>query len=204
MRVLALLLDVPSLEAGHQYDFRDVPPGQSGGEDGGGGIGTVWIVAVGVLALFVVALFVSLDPSKAIARLKSVAPKALILVVIAVPLLAWAAFSSGDDEQPSLVVERWTNDAGAPELIIWLGEKDLNTLEATDGKRTVQVECVGRDGQVVLDAEQTWPFVANEAGYDAPHAHQPASREQLQQADRCRLLGTRVQLESDVTGALTG
>jgi hypothetical protein len=203
MRVLALLLDVPFIEAGHQYDFRDVPPGESSGEGGGGGIGTVWIVAVGLLALVVVALFVSLNPSKAIARLKAVAPKALILVVIAVPLIAWAA-SSGGDEQQSLVVERWTNDAGAPELIIWLGEKDLNTLETTNGKRTVQVECVGRDGQVVLDAEQTWPFVDNEAGYDAPHAHQPASREQLQRADRCRLLGTRVQLETDVTGALTG
>jgi hypothetical protein len=203
MRVLALLLDVPFIEAGHQYDFRDVPPGESTGEGGGGGIGTVWIVAVGLLALVVVALFVSLNPSKAMARLKAVAPKALILVVIAVPLIAWAA-SSGGDEQQSLVVERWTNDAGAPELIIWLGEKDLNTLETTDGKRTVQVECVGRDGQVVLDAEQTWPFVDNEAGYDAPHAHQPASREQLQRADRCRLLGTRVQLETDVTGALTG
>ena len=203
MRILALLLDVPFIEAGHQYDFRDVPPGESSGEGGGGGIGTVWIVAVGLLALVVVALFVSLNPSKAIARLKAVAPKALMLVVIAVPLIAWAA-SSGGDEQQSLVVERWTNDAGAPELIIWLGEKDLNTLETTDGKRTVQVECVGRDGQVVLDAEQTWPFVDNEAGYDAPHAHQPASREQLQRADRCRLLGTRVQLETDVTGALTG
>ena len=203
MRVLALLLDVPFIEAGHQYDFRDVPPGESSGEGGGGGIGTVWIVAVGLLALVVVALFVSLNPSKAIARLKAVAPKALILVVIAVPLIAWAA-SSGGDEQQSLVVERWTNDAGAPELIIWLGEKDLNTLETTNGKRTVQVECVGRDGQVVLDAEQTWPFVDNEAGYDAPHAHQPASREQLQRADRCRLLGTRVQLETDVTGALPG
>jgi hypothetical protein len=196
MRILALLLDVPFIEAGHQYDFRDVPPGESSGEGGGGGIGTVWIVAVGLLALVVVALFVSLNPSKAIARLKAVAPKALILVVIAVPLIAWAASSGGD--------ERWTNDGGAPELIIWLGEKDLNTLETTDGKRTVQVECVGRDGQVVLDAEQTWPFVDNEAGYDAPHAHQPASREQLQRADRCRLLGTRVQLETDVTGALTG
>ena len=202
MRVLALLLDVPFIEAGHQYDFRDVPPGESSGEGGGGGIGTVWIVAVGLLALVVVALFVSLNPSKAIARLKAVAPKALILVVIAVPLIAWAA-SSGGDEQQSLVVERWTNDAGAPELIIWLGEKDLNTLETTDGKRTMQVECVGRDGQVVLDAEQTWPFVDNEAGYDAPHAHQPASREQLQRADRCRLRGTRARLEADVTGALT-
>jgi hypothetical protein len=203
MRLLALLLDVPSIEAGHQYDFNDVPAGESGGEGEQGGIGAPWIIAAGVLALVAVAVLVSLNPSKAIARLKAVAPKALILVFIAVPLIAWAASSSSDEQQQSLVVERWTNDAGAPELIIWLGEKDLNTLETTNGKRTVQVECVGRDGQVVLDAQQTWPFVDNEAGYDAPHAHQPASREQLQRAERCRLLGTRVQLETDVTGALT-
>ena len=201
MRLLALLLDVPSIEAGHQYDFRDVPPGESGGGEEGG-IGAPWIIAVVVLAVAAVAVLVSLNPSKAIARAKAAAPKALILVVIAAPLVAWAAFSSGDEQQ-SLTVERWTKDAGAPELIIWLGEKDLNTLETTNGKRTVQVECVGRDGQVVLDAEQTWPFVDNEAGYDSPHAHQPASREQLQRADRCRLRGTRARLEADVTGALT-
>jgi hypothetical protein len=204
MRFLPFLfeqIDLPSLEAGHQYDFRDVPPGESGGDGEEGGIGTPWIIAVVVLALLAVALLVSLNPSKAIARLKALAPKALILVVIAVPLIAWAASSGGD--AASLSVERWTNDVGAPELIISLGAQDLNTLETTNGKRTVRVECVGRDGDVVLDAEQRWPFVDGEPGYDSPHAHQVASREQLQRADRCRLRGTRVQLEASVKGALT-
>lgn len=196
------LIDPPSLEAGHQYDFRDVPPGESSGGGEEGGIGTPWIIAVAVLALVAIAVLVSLNPSKAIARMKAVAPKALILVVIAVPLIAWAAFSTGDEQQ-SLSVERWTNDAGTPELIISLGAQDLNTLETTNGSRTVRLECVGRDGQVVLDAEQRWPFVDEEPGYDSPHAHQAASREQLQRADRCRLRGTRVPLEASVTGALT-
>jgi hypothetical protein len=201
MQLLALLLDIPSLEAGHQYDFRDVPPGESDGGGEVGGIGMPWIIAVVVLALVAVAVLVSLNPSKAIARLKAVAPKALILVIIATPLIAWAASSNGG-EQESLIVERWTNDAGAPELIISLGTKDLNTLETTNGKRTVGVECVGRDGIVVLAAEQRWPFIDGEPGYDSPHAHQAASREQLQRADRCRLRGTRVRLEADVTGVL--
>ncbi|MGH2450488.1 MAG: hypothetical protein ACRDGE_04300 [Candidatus Limnocylindria bacterium] len=201
MRLLAFLLEVPSLEAGHQYDFRDVPPGESGGGGEVGGIGTPWIIAVVVLVLVAVAVLVSLNPSKALTRLKAIAPKALILVVIATPLVVWAAFSGGD--AASLSVERWTNDAGTPELIISLGAKDLNTLETTDGKRTVRVECVGRDGDLVLDAEQRWPFVDGEPGYDSPHAHQAASREQLQQADRCRLRGTRVHLEANVKGALT-
>jgi hypothetical protein len=202
MRLLALLLDVPSIEAGHQYDFRDVPPGESGGEGEEGGIGAPWIIAAVVLALVAVAVLVSLDPSKAITRLKAVAPKALILIVIAVPLIAWAASSSGDEQQ-SLVVERWTNDAGAPELIVSLGEEDLNTLETTNGERTVRLECFGRDGQLVLDGNQKWPFLDDEPGYDAPHAHQAASREQLQRADRCSLRGTRVRLEADVKGTLT-
>jgi hypothetical protein len=202
MWLLALLLEVPSLEAGHQYDFSDVPPGESGGGGEVGGIGTPWILAIVVLALVAVAVLVSLNPSSAIARLKAVAPKALILVVIAAPLIAWAASSNGDEQQ-SLTVERWTNDAGASELIVSLGAKDLNTLETTSGSRTVRLECVGRDGQVVLDAEQRWPFVDDEPGYDSPHAHQAASREQLQRADRCRLRGTRVDLEASVKGALT-
>jgi hypothetical protein len=66
------------------------------------------------------------------------------------------------------IVERWTNDARAPELIISLGEKGLNALETTDGKRIVRVECVDREGQVVLDAEQRWPFIDGEPGYDSP------------------------------------
>ncbi|MGH3029295.1 MAG: hypothetical protein ACRDNE_00735 [Gaiellaceae bacterium] len=204
MQLLPLLyeqVDLPSIMAGHQYNFRDAPPGEPSGEGGEGGIGTPWIIAVVVLALVAVAVLVSLNPSKAIARLKAVAPKALILVLVAVPLIAWAAFSGGDEQD--LVVERWTNDAGAPELIISLGEKDVNTLETTDGKRTVRVECVGRDGQVVLDAKQRWPFIDSEPGYDSPHAHQAASREQLQRADRCRIRGTRVHLEANVKGVLT-
>jgi hypothetical protein len=195
------LIDLPSIEAGHQYDFNDVPPGESSGGSDEGGIGTPWIIGVIVLALVAVAVLVSLNPSKAIVRLKAVAPKALILIVIAVPLIAWAASSSGDEQQ-SLIVERWTNDAGASELIVSLGEKDLNTLETTNGNRTVRLECVGRDGELVLDAEQRWPFVDGEPGYDSPHAHQAASREQLQRADRCRLRGTRVHLEADVKGVL--
>ena len=78
----------------------------------------------------------------------------------------------------------------------------MNTLETTDGRRAVRIECFDRDGQVILDAEQRWPFRVNEAGYDYPHVHQAATREQLQQADRCELRGTRVRLEADVKGVL--
>lgn len=192
--------DFPSVLAGHGYQFRDVPSGEPGSDEEEGGIGTAWILAVLFLALLTVGVLVSLDPSGARKKLRRVAPKALILVAIAAPLVAWTASAGGDEK--SLTVERSVGLYGAPELLISLGDEDLNTLETTDGERFVHVECVGRDGQVVLAADQAWPFV-DEPGFDYPHAHQVATREQLQRADRCRLGVTRVRLEADVSGVLT-
>jgi hypothetical protein len=174
---------------------------ESSGDDGGGGIGTAPIVIVVVLAFVSVGLLVSLSPSTAKARLRRVAPLALLTAMMAAPLLLWAATSGGDEK--SLIVERATTPAGTPEFIVSLAEDDLNTLDTTKGKRTVRVECVDREGQVVLEAEKRWPF-PSERGYDYPHRHQRASAEQLRRVDRCRLKGTSVRLEADVEGSLTG
>jgi hypothetical protein len=204
MRVLlsALLdLDLQTFIGGHGYDFRGSPSAEPSGDDGGGGIGMGPILAVLLLTFGTLGLLVWLSPSSAAAKVKTVGRGALVVGVIAVPLIVWAG-SSGGDEQ-SLIVERATSRTGAAEFIVSLVEDDLNTLQTSRGKRAVRVQCLGRDGQVVLDAKRKWPFV-DEPGYDYPHAHQPASREQLQQADRCRLRGTRVPLEADVEGALTG
>jgi hypothetical protein len=196
------LLDFPFVLGGHGYDTGVMPRGEPRGDDDGeGGIGVGWIVAVLLLTLVTAALLVSLNPSNAWAKLKAVAPMASIVVIIAAPLLVWAGSSEGDEE--TLIVERASGVTGAPEFLISLADEDLNTLETTNGKRAVRVECLGREGQVVLDSEQRWPFIS-EPGYDYPHAHQAASAEQLQRADRCRLRGTRVRLEADVKGALTG
>jgi hypothetical protein len=100
-----------------------------------------------------------------------------------------------------LLVERATSRAGTPELIVYLGDEDLNTLETSKGKRAVRLECLGRRGHVLLEATKRWPFV-NERGFAYPHVHQPASVGQLHRVDRCRLRGTRVRLEADVEGAL--
>jgi membrane protein implicated in regulation of membrane protease activity len=165
--------------AGHTgYNPGNVTPGDSAGDGGGsGGLGAPWIFAAIGVALIAVALLVWLSPGSTRARLRALAPKALILVLIAAPLVAWAAASQR---------------GGGEKLIV----------ETTDGRKAVRIECFDRDGQVVLDAEQRWPFRVNEAGYDYPHVHQAATREQLQQADRCELRGTRVRLEADVKGVL--
>jgi hypothetical protein len=206
------LLDLPFILAGHEGSItgRRSPDAGSRGDDGGG-IGMAPIIAVIVLALVTIALLVWVsrqetqsegEPRQRALNLRSIVPAGVIAAIIAVPLIVWTASSGGDDEK-SLIVERWTNDSGAPELIVSLGDEDLNALETTNGRRAVRLRCLGGDGQVVLEAKKRWPFIY-EAGYDYPHVHQAASAEQVQRADRCRIQGTRVALQADVEGALTG
>jgi hypothetical protein len=202
MRFLPFVVDLFDLPlAGHGYDVGGSSGGGSGGGgDDEGGISTIWIVALACLALVTVGVLLWLNPSGARLNVRSIAPKVLIAVIIAAPLVAWTVSSRGGEE--NLIVERWTAPDGTPELLVSLGEDNLNTLETTNGKRVVRVECVGDEGRVILDDEQKWPF-PNEANYDYPHVHQAASRDQLLQAETCRLRGASVELEADVEGSLT-
>ena len=193
-------IDFPTILAGHT-GLGTGPTREPGGDDDGGGIGTATIIAVLVLTVITVALLLSLSSSRTKAKLKTAAPLVVLLTVIVTPLTVWTAFSGG--EEKSLIVERSTTRAGAPELIVSL-EEELNTLKTTNGKRAVRLECLDRDGQVVVDAEQKWPFRSREKGYAYPHAHLKANLTQRQRADRCRLIGTRPRLETDVEGALKG
>jgi hypothetical protein len=180
---------------GHNGYGKEIRESAANGE---GGIATAWIVAVAVLAVGTIGLLVCLSSSDTKAKLRRVAPGLFIAAVMATPLMVWASTSGGDDQ--SLIVERATSPTGTPELIVSLGEDDLNSLDTTNGKRAVRVQCLGRGGQMVLEGAQKWPF-ATEPGYDYPHAHQAATAEQLRGADRCRLDGTHVRLEADVGGA---
>lgn len=204
MRLLAVSeLNVLSIIfAGHGLDLGG-PSRESDGDDGIAGLSTPWILGAIGLALITVVLLVWLNPSSRTSRkLRAIAPEAAVAVVILVPLVVWGAYARGGDESPNLIVERVAVGLnGGPELRVSLGEDDLNSLATTNGQKVVAVECVGRDGRLVLVAEKKWPFV-NEAGYDYPHAHHPASKVKLLLADRCRLRGTRVRLEADVTGRL--
>lgn len=202
---VSALLNAPFIIAGHGYDTGATPrrePSASEVGDVGGGIPTTSIVAVAVVALVTLGVLVWMNPSRAVARVRAMAPMALIAVIIAAPLAGWAVTSDGDDES-AVVIERATGAKGVPELLISLLDDELNTLDTTNGQQVVRVECRGRDGQVVLEADQKWPFVITEQGFDLPHAHQPATAEALKRAVRCRLHGTRVRLEAAVQDALT-
>jgi hypothetical protein len=202
IRHLLFLFELELPIAGHGYDVGgNITRSEPGGGGVGEGIRTWWIIAVSLLALITVGTLVSLNPAGVLAKLKAAAPKALILLVILAPPIAWTASSRGGGDQ-KLTVERWTALDGTPELLVSLGNKALNVLETTDGRREVRVKCVDRDGKSVLDAKQKWPFIF-ERGYKFAHAHQKTSWQVLQRADRCRLVGARIRLEASVSGALT-
>ncbi len=202
--LLSLLLaqvDLPWIVAGHGYDVgAGAPRGGSGAEDEEREIGTRWIVAAVLVALIAAGALVALDPSAARRKLSRLGPRALILVLITAPLVVWTASAGGGDDP--LTVERMFDVDGKPELLVALGDEKLNTLAMTDGKSAVRIECVGRDGDVVVASTHRWPFLIDEVGFDTPHAHQPGSRDDVERVDRCRLLGTREQFEAAVKGVL--
>jgi len=209
--LLVTLLDSSLVLAGHGYDFRGSPSGDATGDDDGAGLSMEWIAIVLLLAVVTIGIFMWLNRRErepgdtggpAALSLRSVAPVAFIVAVIAAPLALWTTASGGDDKP--LMVERFKNvTTDAPELLISLGDEELNKLTTTGGKTSVRIECIGRQGQPVLTGRQKWPFI-RERGYEYPHAHQAATPEQVQRADECRVRGTRVRLEADVEGALTG
>jgi hypothetical protein len=196
--LLSALLEIPVFIAGHGYDTGAAPVGEGDGDEVGG-IGTEPILAVLALTVVTVAILVSLDPAGARAKLRALMPGMMLAALVAAPLAVWAGSSGGDEK--ALIVERGPGVTGKNEFIVSLGDEELNRLQTTRGHRTVRLECRGSDGEVVLRGQQRWPF-DTERGFEYPHTHQAASREQLLEAERCRLRGTRVRLEAGVQGAL--
>ena len=187
--------------AGHTgYNPGNVPPGDSGGDGGpGGGLGAPWIFAARSRAGRRAAL-VWLSPGSTRTRLRALAPKVLILVHCRAARRVGGCVPEGRPREARRRALGQPRRRGpADRLSHRRGHEHARDDRRTQGR---PLECFDRDGQIVLDAAQRWPFRVNEAGYDYPHVHQTATREQLQQADRCELRGTRVRLEAEVKGVL--
>lgn len=194
----ALELELPL--AGHGYQLGEQFGGERDRADGPDGLSMPYVLGVLLLVVATCAILVWLNPSL-LTRIRGVAPKALILIIIAAPLIGWTLASRVNEKVEPLVVEQWTNAQGVPELLISLGGEKLNRLDFTAGKRVVHIECYARNGTLVIAADQKWPFVFDK-GYDYPHAHQKASREELVRVNRCRVIGARSRLEAVVKGVL--
>jgi hypothetical protein len=127
--------------------------------------------------------------------LRRYAPAIVIVVLVAAPLAIWAATSggSGDGDKEGLIVERGVSLTGAPELVVSIA----GPAEVTSGASSVMVECMDKDGKVIVKAPQPWPFV-DEPGYPYPHAHLADDAEKVEGARRCQVLGTNKRLEAAV------
>ena len=127
--------------------------------------------------------------------LKRYGPMLLIVFLVVTPLAIWAATSSGGggSSNKKFYVERSVGLTGAPELLVTV---DDPSVEVTNGRDTVDIECTDATGKPIVKGTQPWPFPL-EAGYP-PHAHQQASAEEVQQARRCKVTGTNKKLEADV------
>jgi hypothetical protein len=127
--------------------------------------------------------------------LRRYAPAIVIVVLVAAPLAIWAATSggSGGGDKDGLIVERGVSLTGAPELVLSIA----GAAEVTTGAASVRIECVDKDGKVIVRTEQPWPFI-EEPGYPYPHAHQGDDPEKIEGARRCRVLGTDKRLEAAV------
>jgi hypothetical protein len=123
------------------------------------------------------------------------APVIVIVLLVVAPLAIWAATSggSGEDDKQGLIVERGVSITGEPELVLSIA----GDVQVRSGASSVAIECVDKDGKVLIKGTQPWPFV-EETGYPYPHAHQVAPPEKVEGARRCRVLGTEARLTAEV------
>jgi hypothetical protein len=128
--------------------------------------------------------------------LRRYGPVIVILVLVAGPLAIWAGTSGGSGDKKDkegLLVERGISFGGGPELVLSI----VGDAEITSEASSVRVECLDKDGKVIVKSTQPWPFV-DEPGYPYPHVHQTDSAEKIEGARRCRVLGTNTRLEAKV------
>jgi hypothetical protein len=123
------------------------------------------------------------------------APVIMIVLLVVAPLTIWAATSggSGEGDKEGLIAERGVATTGAPELILSIA----GDVQVTSAASSVTIECVDKDGKVLIKGTQPWPFI-EEPGYPYPHVHQADAPEKVEAARRCRVLGTDARLESEV------
>ena len=81
--------------------------------------------------------------------------------------------------------------AGDPtQLTIYLEDIGVNRPETNGGRPRVTVDCLDKDGTVVVTAEEPWPFAGTDGSTSPPHVHISMQDWQLRLIARCRLAGT--------------
>jgi hypothetical protein len=118
-----------------------------------------------------------------------------VLLAVLGGAVAVVALAGGDDDggDSRLTVERgFVPGTRQPELLVSV-ERKLNVPDTAHDGRSVRLTCTDSAGATVIQARVDWPFL-EEPNYPLPHAHQPASAEEIAQIAQCRVTGTRVKL----------
>ena len=118
---------------------------------------------------------------------------AVVAVVGAVALGGVAIATSGGEEADGLRVER-----SQTEVVVYLSDTGDNEADRANGERTVTLECLDSEGEVLKRAPVAWPLADTDGGTLGPHAHLPIDPVTIQAVDRCRLRGTDPVLEGGV------
>jgi hypothetical protein len=122
------------------------------------------------------------------------APLLLLAALVITPLAIWATTSGGsDDGKETFYVERSVGLTGEPELLVTV---DDPSVELAPGRTSVEVECTNAEHKPIVKSTQAWPFPLEE-GFP-PHAHVAASRDEVELARRCRVIGTNKSLVANV------
>ena len=93
-----------------------------------------------------------------------------------------------------LTVERWmVPGTQQPELLLSV-DRELNVADTADNGRSVGLICSDGEGRRVITAQVEWPFI-EEANYPLPHAHHPATDQEIARIAECRLTRTTAALK---------
>ena len=121
---------------------------------------------------------------------------AVLLVVLLGGSALIALVGSGGGDSGTVKVEQAPTPEGGVEVLVTVPD-DLNVLETTNDKAVVDLVCTDDAGGTVIRARQTWPFL-RDGNPPAPHAHQPASPEELKTISRCKIVGTEPELSAEL------
>ena len=122
----------------------------------------------------------------------------LVLLLAGSILIALLGSVGGDDDDDdgTLKVEQAPTPEGGIEVLVTVPD-DLNVLETTSGKALVDLVCTDDAGGTVIRARQMWPL-ARDGDPPLPHAHQPASPDELKSIARCKIVGTEPELSAEL------
>src|SRR5688500_12701108 len=79
-----------------------------------------------------------------------------VLLAVSIPLVVIAAAGGGSDESAGTGLRIEPSAQGAPFLVIYLEDADVNEPATNHGKRLVAIECVDDSDNVVFSGEKRW------------------------------------------------